>query len=103
MVQNTREAPGPGSLRPLNLPIPISVEEDDGGRPLSVNQKAGQKAGQKSLRMKIASIDDLWRIDEEWWREKPIARMYYQLTAQSGGRLIVFQDLTDGNWYRQRG
>ena len=53
--------------------------------------------------MKIASIDDLWRIDEEWWREKPIARMYYQLTAEGGGRLTVFQDLTNGNWYRQRG
>ncbi len=95
MVQNTREAPGPGSLRPLNLPIPISVEEDDDGRPLAVNQKGRI--------MKIASIDDLWRIDEEWWREKPITRMYYQLTAEGGGRLTVFQDLTDGNWYRQRG
>ncbi len=99
MVQNTREAPGTGSLRPLNLPIPISVEEDDDGRPLAIDQKRGQK----SLRMKIASIDDLWRIDEEWWREKPIARMYYQLTAEGGGRLTVFQDLTDGSWYRQGG
>ncbi len=95
MVQNTREAPGPGSLRPLNLPIPISVEEDDDGRPLAVNQKGRE--------MKIASVDDLWRIDEEWWREKPIARMYYQLTAEGGGRLTVFQDLTDGRCYRQRG
>ena len=103
MVQNTREAPGPGSLRPLNPPIPVSVEEDDGGRPLAVEHKGGQKGRQKGRSMKIASIDDLWRIDEEWWREKPIARMYYQLTAEGGGRLTVFQDLTDGNWYRQRG
>ena len=95
MVQNTREAPSPGSLRPLNLPIPISVEEDDDGRPLAVNQKGRIT--------KIGSIDDLWRIDEEWWRDTPIARMYYQLTAQGGGRLTVFQDLTDGNWYRQGG
>ena len=95
MVQNTREAPSAGSLRPLNLPIPVSVEEDGDGRPLSVNQKGRI--------MKIASIDDLWRIDEEWWREKPITRIYYQLTAEGGGRLTIFQDLTDGNWYRQRG
>ncbi len=99
MVQNTREASGPGSLRPLNLPIPISVEEDDDGRPLAV----AQTGGQKDRIMKITSIDDLWRIDEEWWRDKPIARMYYQLTAQGGGRLTVFQDLTDGSWYRQGG
>ena len=99
MVQNTREAPGAGSLRPLNLPIPISVEEDDDGRPLSVTQIGGRKG----RITKIASIDDLWRIDEEWWREKPIARMYYQLTTQDGGRLTIFQDLTDGSWRRQRG
>lgn len=99
MVQNTREAPGVGSLRPLNLPIPISVEEDDDGRPLAV----AQIGGRKGRITKIASIDDLWRIDEEWWREKPITRIYYQLTAEGGGRLIVFQDLTDGNWYRQGG
>lgn len=97
MVQNTREAPGPGSLRPLNLPVPISVEEDGDGMPLAVGQKGRHRS------VKIASVDDLWRIDEEWWREKPITRIYYQLTAEGGGRLTVFQDLTDGNWYRQGG
>ena len=95
MVQNTREASGAGSLRPLNLPVPVSVEEDDDGRPLAVKQNGRT--------VNIAAIDDLWRIDEEWWREKPIARMYYQLTIESGGRLTLYQDLADGNWYRQRG
>lgn len=93
MVQNTRETSGTSSLRPLNLPIPLSVEEDGDGRPLIVNHKGRI--------IKITSIDDLWRIDEEWWREKPIARMYYQLTAEGGGRLTVFQDLISSNWYRQ--
>ena len=93
MVQNTRETPSASSLRPLNLPIPISVEEDGNGRPLAVNQKGRI--------MKIISIDDLWRIDEEWWREKPIARMYYQLTAEGGGHLTVFRDMIGSSWYRQ--
>lgn len=73
------------------------MEEDGDGMPLAVGQKGRHRS------VKIASVDDLWRIDEEWWREKPITRIYYQLTAEGGGRLTVFQDLTDGNWYRQGG
>jgi hypothetical protein len=51
----------------------------------------------------VASIDSRWKIDEEWWREKPIIRMYYQVAAEDGRRITVFQDLTTGKWYRQRG
>ena len=100
MVQNSRKAPGAGSLRPLNLrplniPVAIRVEEDIHHRPLVLDQK-----GRKII---VASIDDLWQIHEEWWRERPIARMYYQLTAQDGDCITIFRDLVDGLWYRQGG
>jgi hypothetical protein len=29
--------------------------------------------------------------------------MYYQVAAEDGRRITVFQDLTTGKWYRQRG
>jgi hypothetical protein len=51
----------------------------------------------------VATIDSRWKIDEEWWRENPIVRMYYQVTTGDGRRITVFRDLTDGGWYRQRG
>ena len=100
MVQNSRKAPGAGSLRPLNLrplniPVAIRVEEDIHHRPRVLEQK-----GRKII---VASIDDLWQIHEEWWRERPIARMYYQLTAQDGDCITIFRDLVDGLWYRQGG
>ena len=83
------------NLRPLNIPVAIRVEEDIHHRPRVLEQK-----GRKII---VASIDDLWQIHEEWWRERPIARMYYQLTAQDGDCITIFRDLVDGLWYRQGG
>ena len=94
MVQNPRETAGPGPLRSLNLPAPVTVEEDAYRQPLSLTLRG--------RRLKVASIDDLWEIDEEWWREKPVARMYYQVTTEDGRPMTVFRDLVDGGWYRQR-
>ena len=94
MVQNSREKAGPGPLRPLNLPATITVEEDARQQPLTLILR-GRK-------LKVASIDDLWEIDEEWWRERPVVRMYYQLTTEDGRLITVFRDLMDGGWYQQR-
>ena len=95
MVQNPRETPGPGALRPLNLPVPIAVEEDARRRPLALIQRG--------RRLRVTAIESRWKIDEEWWREKPIVRMYYQVTTGDGRRITVFQDLVNGQWYQQRG
>ena len=102
MVQNPRKAPGAGSLRPLNLrplnlPVAIPVEEDLHHRPLAL------ALDQKGRRFKVASIDDLWQIHEEWWRERPVSRLYYRVTLEHGGTAVLFRDLVDGAWYRQRG
>ena len=103
MVQNPRETPGPGALRPLNLPVPVVVEVDAQQQPMALsNLGRGWSRGQ-DRRLEIESIDGTWKIDEEWWREKPILRMYYQVTTRDGRRLTIFQDLSDGQWYRQRG
>ncbi len=53
--------------------------------------------------LRVVSIDNMWKIDEEWWREKPIVRMYYQVTTEDGRRITLFRDLTTGEWYQQRG
>ncbi len=98
MVQNPREASSSGSLRPLNPPAPVQVEENESRRPVSITLR-GRK-------FKIVSINDLWEISEEWWRESPVARVYYQVTIEDGRPLTIFRDLlgdlADGSWYRQR-
>jgi hypothetical protein len=52
--------------------------------------------------LKVESVDDRWRIDDEWWRDEPVSRMYYECVVDRGIRVTVFQDLVTRQWYRQR-
>ena len=95
MVQNPREAASSSPIRSLNLPAPIQVEEDAHQRPLAISLR--------HRRLGVASVDDLWEIDEEWWRENPVIRRYYQVTTEDGRPMTIFRDLVSGEWYRQGG
>jgi hypothetical protein len=52
----------------LNMPEPLVVEENAVGLPTTVTLKRRQP---------IITIEDYWRIDDEWWRSEPVSRMYY--------------------------
>ncbi|MBI4282176.1 MAG: hypothetical protein HY672_01645 [Chloroflexi bacterium] len=52
--------------------------------------------------LKVESVDDRWRIDDEWWRDEPVSRMYFTCAADRGIRVTVFQDLVTKQWYGQR-
>ena len=94
MVKNTGETPGAGAIQPLNQPERVAVEEGEGRKPAALN--LGRH------RLMVASIDDVWEIDEEWWRKRPIARLYYKLALEDGRSVTVFRDLLNGGWYQQR-
>ena len=95
MVQNPRETASSSPIRSLNLPALIQVEEDGNQRPSTISLRR--------QRLGVASIDDMWEIDEEWWREHPIVRRYYQVTTEDGRPMTIFRDLASGEWYRQGG
>jgi hypothetical protein len=50
----------------------------------------------------VASIQDRWRIDDEWWREPAVSRMYYALQLEGDRVVTVYQDLAEGAWWLQR-
>jgi hypothetical protein len=79
-------------LRSLHQPKLIHGAADAKGKPtmLVIN---GQ-------RKQVASIEDRWRIDDEWWR-KEISRMYFDVILEDGQRLTVFHDLIADAWYLQ--
>ena len=95
MVQNPRETASSSPIRSLNLPTPIQVEEDSQQRPLAISLRR--------RKLEVASIDDLWEIDEEWWRENSIVRRYYQVTTEDGRPMTIYRDRASGEWYRQGG
>jgi hypothetical protein len=80
-------------VTPLNVPRDIRVTADGGGSPVFVWLRNRQR--------RVARIRNVWRIDDEWWRQE-IARRYFELELSDGSVITVFQDLISGNWSRQR-
>ena len=95
MVKNTREASGAGPIRPLNLPTPVTVEEDERHRPATITLRG--------RRLKVAAIEDTWEIADEWWRPEPVYRAYYAAITEDGTKITVFRDLVAGGWWGQSG
>jgi hypothetical protein len=93
MVANSGATPGSEPLRPLNPPIPVEVRENARQLPVVVRIKGRWR--------RVVSIDEVWSIDEEWWRQRPIVRMYYRVNMDEGRQMTVFRDMLDGAWYRQ--
>ena len=92
MVKDTRTPPGPDTIQQVNKPEPVDVRENVEGQPLEIRLGRWQK---------IASIQDTWRIDDEWWRQEPISRLYYETLTAQGRRVTIFKDLNKSAWYRQ--
>jgi hypothetical protein len=84
-------------LRPLNAPTPLKVQVDTAGRVVSV-----WRHGRLTPRT-IAAVQDRWRIDDEWWREHAISRLYYEVILDDGTLLTIYHDLIGDRWFEQRG
>ncbi|MCA9873162.1 MAG: hypothetical protein KC441_05890 [Anaerolineales bacterium] len=56
----------------------------------------------------VVYIAQQWRVDTGWWRsggdngDGRVWRAYYKLTTDTGLLLILFQDLSSGEWFLQR-
>jgi hypothetical protein len=76
-------------LRPLNKPRPVTVEANANGTPLTVERRA------------VEAVLETWRIDDEWWRQRPVSRVYWRLLLEDGRAMDVFRDGVRERWYRQ--
>ncbi len=92
MEQTAGTPPGINQLQPLNRPKPIEVKADPGGYPTSVHLDRW---------FKVACAEETWRIDDEWWWETSISRLYFRLLLSNGRKITVFHDLVTDRWYWQ--
>ena len=83
-------------MRPLNAPIHIRVRVDGDGRPLALRRRGWSRP------RAVARIQDRWRIDDEWWRTRPISRLYHLRLLEDGTLLTVYHDLVTDTWFEQR-
>lgn len=93
MVADTGAPGGAGRLRPLNRPQPVKVETDEGGLPVAVHIPDRRRA--------VESVLETWRIDDEWWRERPVSRVYRRVLLEDGRVVTVYRDLVSKRWFRQ--
>ena len=94
MVKNPRKKACPGPIRALNQPEPVQVEENGRRRPVAVT--LGRREG------RVTSIEDVWEIEDEWWRQRPISRRYYRVLLKDGSGMTLFRDLLNSLWYEQK-
>ena len=71
------------------------MEADGGGRPVAVTLRPGE-------RLRVLDVQDTWRIDDEWWRERPVSRVYYELALEDGRAVTVYRDLRHNRWHHQK-
>jgi hypothetical protein len=92
MVKNSGKTLRADTYRPVNAPEPIEVEEDPSAYPQAIKTPQRQA---------VVTIDNRWRIDDEWWRCEPVSRLYYEILLASGQRLVLCKDIANDCWYRQ--
>ena len=93
MVTVARTAPGICAIRPINAPVPLRVAINSSGWPTALFSNRGK--------LNIARVNDAWRIVDEWWRDLPVVRTYFEVYIVDGRRFVLFQDHVSGRWFRQ--
>ena len=92
MVKDSGKTLRADTYRPVNAPEPIEVEEGPSACPQAVKTPRRQT---------VAAIDNVWRIDDEWWRRELVSRLYYEVLLTTGQRLVLYKDIARDCWYRQ--
>jgi hypothetical protein len=92
VVADTGKTLRADAYKPVNAPEALKVEENAAGLPVAARIKRRQS---------VMTIEDRWRIDDEWWRAEAISRLYYNVLLASGQRLVLYKDLIKGYWYEQ--
>lgn len=113
MVTLSRASLGTGRLQFLNEPSPIEVR----GHPPQAEEVRERSSDDPASDAGLLTPDSVlwqqrwrrvmevlerWRIDDEWWRSRPVSRLYYAVLLEGGKRLEIYHDLVDGRWYAQR-
>jgi hypothetical protein len=83
----------PTRLRPLNRPRAVRVQTNEDDEPIAVHLSGRLLAVESAL--------ETWRIDDEWWRERPISRLYWRVLLEDGRIIDIFRDRVRDRWARQ--
>lgn len=80
----------------FNVPRAVRVLLGPDGVPQAVARRHWRRA------TPVAQVQAHWEVEDEWWRDRPTQRRYFDLVLVDGTLLTVFEDLLEGAWYEQR-
>ena len=103
MVSPARAPLRTDRLRAVNEPRPVTVELNADGAPAKVwrsRDNGGGQGGQEETAAVVETVLEMWRIDDEWWRQL-ISRQYFAVILAGGGRVVLFEDLVTHEWFMQ--
>lgn len=80
-------APGP---RRIGEPRAAVVHADAAGRPVTVESQT------------VDAVRETWLVEDRWWTDQPLRRRYWEVVTTGGRNLVVFHELVERRWYRQR-
>lgn len=91
-------------LRRLNEPVPADVRLGADGRPARVAWRVprGARRGERPRLERVEVVLDTWCVDDAWWSERPVRRIYHELQLEGGTRLVVSWDMVEQRWLVQR-
>jgi len=69
------------------------VEADGRDRPVAVYLS--------KRRYSVEAVLENWRIDDEWWRQRPVSRAYFRLLLEDGRTVTVYRNLVSRRWAMQ--
>jgi hypothetical protein len=77
-------------VKRLAKPKRAAVRAGGQGRPESVDGR------------EVEAVRESWLVEDRWWTHAPVRRRYWEIVTTCGRNLVVFRDLVEGEWYRQR-
>jgi hypothetical protein len=90
-VNAARTGTRAGGARRLGSPAPVAVRTERGGVPAAVEGTH------------VVAVREEWVVEDRWWARRPLRRRYFELVLDDGRSVIVFRDLVQRRWFRQRG
>ena len=76
--------------RRIAEPRAAAVHADASGMPLSIDGLA------------VDAVRESWLVEDRWWTDRPLRRRYWEVVTACGRNLVVFRELEQRRWYRQR-
>jgi len=89
-------------VRRINEPVPALVLLGEDGYPTAVEWTPQRAGGARRRRDQVECVLDTWCVDEAWWTDQPVRRLYHELQLASGAHLVACWDLVAERWYVQR-